>query len=67
MMGATVEETALLDSIALNDAAKDAGVTLEQARRLVAAIGEMPVEQAARIIGKVSLDRHRALMRRAGR
>lgn len=50
----TVEATALLDSIALADAADEAGVTLTQARKLAAALGEMPADQACRITGEAA-------------
>lgn len=43
--------TELLDAIALQQAAHDAGITLVQARRFAAALGELQGQQMARIVG----------------
>lgn len=63
-MSATIEETALIDSIALNDAARAAGITFRQARQLVKAFDDLPVVQVRRIVG---LSGRRLGKRRTGR
>lgn len=45
---------ALVDSIALTEAAKEAGVSVEQAFALAAQLGELPAEQAVRICGEAA-------------
>lgn len=68
-MSSTVEQDALLDSIALNDAAKSAGITYEQARRFAAALGELPGAQQSRITGQAAMQAQcgRMRARRIGR
>lgn len=50
-MSATIEK-ALLDHLALVDVAKEAGVPLDRARALCAALAELPAEQVVRIVGE---------------
>lgn len=42
----------LLDSIALAEAAKESGITIEQARTFAAVLGEMSAMQMCRIVGE---------------
>lgn len=61
----------LLDAIALAQAADEAGITLIQARRFAAALGEMQAQQMARIVGEAArierCGRQRALAKEARR
>jgi hypothetical protein len=50
-MGGTLE-LALLDHVALVEVAKSAGVPVDRARDLCAALSELPPDQIVRILGK---------------
>lgn len=50
---------ALLDSMALADVAASAGVTIAQARAVVAALAEIPAAQVVRVCGIANRDRER--------
>lgn len=59
--------TDLLDSIALAEAAKQAGITIEQARTFAAVLGEMSALQMCRVVGEAcrirNCGRERAIRR----
>lgn len=44
----------LLDAMALAQAADEAGITLTQARKFAAALGDMQARQMARIVGEAA-------------
>lgn len=44
----------LLDAMALAQAAGEAGITLTQARKFAAALGELKAQQMARIVGEAA-------------
>lgn len=48
----SAEVVSLLDALALAQAADAAGITLSQARRFAAALGEMQAQQMARVVGE---------------
>lgn len=44
----------LIDSVALTEAAKQAGITIDQARAFAAQLGELPADQTVRICGEAA-------------
>ena len=54
---------ALADSAALQDIAKKAGVTLAQARLIVASLGDLPAPQVVRLFSIAHADRLRSIHR----
>lgn len=53
----------LIDSVALSEIAKEIGVPIDVAKKLCAALGELPVEQMHRIVGVASRDELKRLER----
>jgi hypothetical protein len=60
-------EQALADSAVLADAAELAGITSEQAKRVVAALANVPIKQAIRICVAAEADRVRQINRQTRR